>query len=81
MHFRVDVHWSLILWFWLRHDDLLYLERSRKLSRLNLLNLLTAEFIFSKFEQKMLEKKFLKKILEKNVWRYISKKKFDRKIV
>ena len=26
MQFRVDVHWCLILWFWLRHDDLLYFK-------------------------------------------------------
>ena len=30
MPFRVDLHWCLILWFWLRDDDLLYLKRSRR---------------------------------------------------
>ena len=49
MKFRVDVHWWLNLWFRLRHDDLLYLKRSRKFRGLNLFSLLTTKFLLNKF--------------------------------
>ena len=49
MQFRVDVHCSLILWFQLRHDDFLYLKRSRRSRDLNLFSLLTTKFLFGRF--------------------------------
>ena len=49
MQFRVDIHWWFILWFWLRHDNLLYLKRSRKSRGLNLFSFLTTEVLFSRF--------------------------------
>ena len=36
MQFKLDVHWCLILWLWLRHDDLLYLKRLRRSRGFNL---------------------------------------------